>query len=526
MFKCVLTLILLITIFLIEGCSTTNQISKRSQLSDPIKTGTIYVFTKDSIIYEFKNYKITDTTLVGSGTKRKDGISNAYSGQLSLMDIKYIQAREFSFMKTLYAAGVCITFFRYSLSQLNVNEEFKINQHIYTYSPVGGGGGGGGSCPFIYSWDGRQYHLEAEAFGIGFGKALELKTSSVLPSLKEDDGKLKIRITNERPETHYFNSVELVAIESDKSATVILDAQNVPWPVYLPSSPISAYDCSNNNILNKISQKDHIYWETDWKDNNIFTNIEDTIEIKFELPKGPKSGSLIIHSINTHLINAVYSKVFGFLGDDYLAFINAIDNDPEMISLIKQWIEECTLKAYVLKNGRWEKLGIVYPEANETPFSRIVRFDFEDNDEETLQIRLISVKDVWKLDAVQIDWTEVKPLESLPVKLISAIGPNGENSISQIQFADANYLTLLPPQKLELTFLPKAPPKNKKITYALNVQGYLYEWLQEERSNSRALPVNFIFEDSKIDYLKSLLKHKEIFLPLIYSEWKKIQSIK
>ena len=82
---------------------------------------------------------------------------------------------------------------------------------VYPTSP-----GGGGSCPYIYSWDGNDYKLEGEAFGTALGRALETQTSIVLKDLKSSDNRLKLKLTNERPETHFFNDIKLVAIETDE----------------------------------------------------------------------------------------------------------------------------------------------------------------------------------------------------------------------------------------------------------------------------------------------------------------------
>ncbi len=81
----------------------------------------------------------------------------------------------------------------------------------------------GSSCPYIYSKTDTGYCLEAEAFGTALGRALEIETSSCLPALSFNEPDLQIRISNERLETQYINSVSLAVVTHPADAVVVLD---------------------------------------------------------------------------------------------------------------------------------------------------------------------------------------------------------------------------------------------------------------------------------------------------------------
>ena len=312
------------------GCAT-QEITRRSQLANPEETGVITVLTKDTTLYELENYHLTDSLLIGVGSSERAGTHASFSGELKLTDILYIQAHSTSFWKGLVETGVVVSFVGLAASYLGGNQGLSVaDSLVYT--------GGLGSCPFVYSWSGKQYILEAEVFGTSLGKALEVRTCSVLPSLRDDHSRLRVRLTNERPETHYFNSVNLLAAEMDSAATSIADVNNVIWPVYRAMPALAASDRSGRNILEKVRTRDQQYWESDL--SQISSDFEDVVELSFSKPSSVQEGSLIVHAINTNLSQVVFKNLFEFLGDQSLAFMHAVEHDPEMIATMRHWIEE------------------------------------------------------------------------------------------------------------------------------------------------------------------------------------------
>ena len=499
---------------LYNGCTTTEKITHRYQLANPVETGSITVLTKDTIQYELENYRLTDSLLIGKGTSEKSGRRLFFDGTIRISDIVYIQARGTSFWKGLLVAGAVGIFGITAISSLSGADQLYVKEII----------SGGSSCPYIYSWNGDRYVLDAEAFGIAFGKALEMNSCSVLPSLKEKDSLIKIKFANERPETHYINSIRLHAAEVDEGAMACIDAHNTLWPIYHPSPPIGAVDQSGNEILKKISSVDQIYWETNVTMISPLSNFEDVLDVSFANSSSGEKGSLIITAINTDFSATVFKNVFEFMGDQSLAFMYAVENDPEMINTLKQWTEESSLKAFFWDGEKWITIGTIHPEATVTPFSKLIRFTIGKFTGDTIKIRLTGLADVWKIDAVQMDWTPVKPLKSVPVQLVSAIDPGNKEVSSALAFPDNNYVTLLPPEEIELTFKSIIPSSGKKVVYAISAQGYLYEWMPDIRDRNISSQKILVPENQRIQYIKDLVQQRSLFLTPIYAEWAQLRK--
>jgi hypothetical protein len=514
--KVYLALVVCALLALYHGCTTTQEITRRSELANPEETGVITVLTKDTTLYELENYHLTDSLLIGIGSSERAGKHASFSGELRLTDILYIQAHSTSFWKGLVETGVVVSFVGLAASYLGGNQGLSEEDSlVYT--------GGLSSCPFVYSWNGKQYILEAEVFGTSLGKALEARTCSVLPSLGDDHSTLRARITNERPETHYINLAQLLAVETDSAATPIADANNVIWPVYHPMPAFAASDLSGRTILEKVRTRDQLYWESDL--SSITSDFKDVVELSFSKPSSVHEGSLIVQAINTNLSQVVFKYLFDFLGDQSLAFMYAVEHDPEMIATMRNWIEESSLEAFIWNGESWVRIGTVHPEANVAPFSRMIRFRTDNIKGDTVRIQLRSLTDVWKLDAVNVDWTPVQPLKTREAPLLSAVGPGKRDVSAALRKADSQYVVVLPPEQIELTFRSVPPSPGKKVSYALNAQGYLYEWVPEKKQEGGVALAKLIPKAEKIAYLKTLLKVKSLFLPPIYSECRQAKLV-
>ncbi len=507
--------IFIIAAFFVDGCSTQQSVTRRSQLRSPLELGPITVLTNDTTLFELTSYLPTDSTLVSSGFRIKGGEREQFSGSIDFRKISYIQARKTGFFQYV-GMGIAVgAFVVTAANSFGGSDALRVTPTEAIHSPATGGGE---SCPFIYSWSGDRYVLEAEAFATALGKSLEYTSSSMLPSLRERNSEFDIRITNERAETHYINSVSLTAFECEPGASVYLDAQNTAWPTYALQAPDRAVDHSNRNVLSQVVRRDETYWESDLSRTSPDSDLNDVLEFEFAKTSRSYEGTLVLHGINTQLSSMVFKHLFGFLGDQFLNFMYAVENDPELVNILRRWIDESSLKAFVWDEGRWQHIGRIQPEANAVPFSRVLRFKMK-KPEESVRIRIEMLTDVWRIDAALVDWSKVSPLSGTSVPLVSAKDSDGRNVIEMLTSSDQDYLMLLPPQHVDLRFRAQESLGGKKIVYALNTRGYLYEWMAEQPKSGTLLS-SVIPAGMKIPYLKKLLADKHLFLPPIYTDWK------
>jgi hypothetical protein len=489
--------------FVAAGCTVTKEFKTLDQLREAAPR-TVRVMTRDHAIYELTTYSALDSVLEGSGTRTANGTRSPFTGQLLSRDLVYIQARQGSFWRTTeVVSAVCFT--ASCLGSAAGGHGLQIHRT------------GGSSCPYVYAWDGEGYALQGEAFGTSFGKALEAGTTCLLPAAAARHGTLLLRLTNERPETHYVNRVGLLAFEAPAGSAVLLDNQNRAWPVTNPRPPIrSSPELSRKGGTSRTPEPGGSTQGAPYRDR---------FDLTFAHPKGAATASVIVHAVNTDLVYSTYELVFEYLGDQSLSFLDQVENDPQLIATLKDWIGECSLHMEIRRNGQWASAGTIAPEASVARFSRIVRIDDAGVAGDSIQVRLSSLADGWKIDAVEIDWTPVAPLEAHSLAMRSAVHSDGSSVAAPVGKADAGYATILPGERIDLSFDAYRPHGNNRTAYALEASGYLIEWPPESEAASPLSQLSASFGLDRVAIVNYLVRHREAFLPLVYEHWKQRRQV-
>ena len=463
---------------LAAGCAGTKEIKTFHDL-ESVSTETLRVMARDTTFYELTQFTVLDSALEGSGERIAKGVRSPYSGRLPYSDLVYIQARETGSGRTLYLlAAIGLT-----VAGLRAASE---NRGLSVY------GAGGGSCPYVYAWDGSRYALEGEAFGTSFGRALEATTTCMLPGARPQGDAVVVRLTNERPETHYVNSARLLAFETDGNSTVLVDDRDRAWPVTDPRPPI--------HPSRQASRGD---------------GFRDAYVVTLPRPGNGRTASVIVRAVNTDLVNNVYEMVFGYLGDQSLPFLHQIENDPQLLATMRDWIRECSLTVEVWRDGRWVSAGAIAPEASVAPFSRIVRIDATGIPGDSVRVRLSSLADGWRIDDVAVDWTPAVPLPARVMATRAAEHSETGSVMGDLRRADGSYAVLLPGQRIDLSFPALRPGPNRKVAYALEVRGFLYEWPPAAETAASLVPASL--GTDRLAVVNDLVRRRDVFLPLVYA---------
>ncbi|MFC2092711.1 hypothetical protein ACFLSV_02310 [Bacteroidota bacterium] len=120
------------------SCTTTYEVTRRSELDNPDDLGEITVRTKDEKEYELKYYVLKDSTLNCVGTVETDGLKKSFKGKLNLSDIKQIEATKTDWGKTILITGagsvVLLTSYIFWAKQ-----DDGLRNHVVVKYPSGGG---------------------------------------------------------------------------------------------------------------------------------------------------------------------------------------------------------------------------------------------------------------------------------------------------------------------------------------------------------------------------------------------------
>lgn len=259
------------------------------------------------------------------------------------------------------------------------------------------------------------------------------------------NGSLKVRVANERPETHLINSVQLFAADARETRSVVLDVNNVLWPVNSVTPPISARDHSGNDVLNDIRAIDVKYWQSDLANTTPFSGFHDQLEMVFDLASNASEATLLVRAINTELFTEVSRSVGTLLGDETLRFYQALEHDAQLQSSIRGWVNESSLAVEVWDGRAWKEVGRIQPAATAVAFSRAIRIPGLQNHSGPLSLRLSSLTDSWRIDAVLLDCSSVQPLALCPLSMTTVSASDGRDWRRAISKPDSEYALAFPP---------------------------------------------------------------------------------
>jgi hypothetical protein len=504
-----------------NGCGTSRKIASRIELQNISNEKPMTVYAEDHRTYELRHHALVDSVIRGTGTVSSAGKEARFDGTIPLTSIHAIETGSTNVLKGLAMMGMTALF----VAEVGKGNGAKRGMSAsgnttYHYPYTGGGGGGiGESCPYVYAWNGERYVLEAEPFGVGFGRALELTTMHLLPSARSENGTVRLRLTNERPETHYVNSLALYAIDLGREPGAVLDDQGRAWPLSRREAPATASDRTGRDILADVASADGQIWECDPSTLTPGSGYVDVLDLAFVRPRRASTGSLVLTGINTSISTAIFSYMCRVLGNQAPLLVHAMETDPELIRTLRSYLDDAALKASIWNGREWQEAGAFRPEATAIAFTRALRIRVPESAGDTVRIRLRGMADVWKLDALTMDWTQASALPMKRLQLLSAVGPQDLDMRGLLDQSDGRYAILLPPDRIELTY---APALGARVVYAVEGRGYLHEWIPRSATSGLVATVSWVPEERRLDFLKDLLlEHRDVALGPIYEEWRR-----
>jgi len=121
---------ILITAFL-ASCSSSYEVTRRSEFLEPESLGTLTVYTKSGKVYRLDKFSLQDSTVTGIGSLLKSNFSSIpFSGPINISDIKRIQSTQSEGGAVLLSIGIgaalLITFLAFLSKEKGMTNEVHI----------------------------------------------------------------------------------------------------------------------------------------------------------------------------------------------------------------------------------------------------------------------------------------------------------------------------------------------------------------------------------------------------------------
>jgi len=331
------------------------------------------------------------------------------------------------------------------------------------------------SCPFVYSWNGTRYVFDAEPYGGAIARGLEKDDYSELGQLQAEDGRYKLRVTNEVDETQMTNLTELWVVDHPAGTRVVPDIQGKLHTVSTPQELLAARDADGRDLLPWLRSTDRLIWEPP-SVPDASGSLQGDITMTFPKPADAKQVKLIVNAATGLWGSYMIKQMVALRGRDVGKFYLAVNHSQSARKALSDWeLREqlYQLKVYVEESTGWEVRGVLPGTGPFISKDRILPLDVSHVQGDQLHIRIHPPAGFWALNSFAVDYTADRPVSVQTVKPTSAQDLQGKNVLPELVSTDGRYLAM--PNigdTADLSFV--APPRKEGSERAvfLHSRGY------------------------------------------------------
>ncbi len=318
------------------------------------------------------------------------------------------------------------------------------------------------SCPFIYSWDGEEYVLDAEPFGAAASEGLKRTDWAEMTNLREADGKYRVRLANEQDETQYMDELKLVVVDHSPGIIVAPDLAGRVHTFSDPQPPIAAVDQAGRDILAFVAKNDPSFWLSPLEDRGPDGDGDFRDELTFEFPKpeGAKRAKLLTNLWTTQWGALSTRKFLELFGSSLPEQYEDIDRHGPTYFRLMNWIaseELFALKVWVETPGGWKVRGMITEGSPAITKDKAYVLDVSDAPGDVLRIKLRPPVNFWMVNYLGVDYGEDQPVHITEIAAESAVDHTGRDVRAELSATDSTYhVSPNPGERTELVFA--APP--------------------------------------------------------------------
>jgi len=333
------------------------------------------------------------------------------------------------------------------------------------------------SCPFVYSYDGEQYVLDAEPYGMALTEGLKRVDWVELSNLKEVDGKYRVLLANELDETQYTDELKLVTIDHAPGVKIAPDIGGRMHTFANPVAPAKAVDQKGRDILPFVAANDLVFWTCRLAEKTPDDSVmRDELVFEFPKPAGAKRAKLLANVWTTQWASRSARLFLELYGSSLPEAYADVDRRGPTYAKVLQWMaseEIATLKVWVETASGWKARSMIYGGAPVITKDKAYGLDVADVPGETLRIKLRPPVNCWMVNALAVDYGEDGPVETIEIAAETAVGPEGKDVREELAATDRTYLEApIRGERTMLTFAAPPPKPGLERTVFVKASGY------------------------------------------------------
>lgn len=334
------------------------------------------------------------------------------------------------------------------------------------------------SCPFVYSFDGREYVFDAEPYGGATCPGLQRTEWCRLEHLRPVGGQYRVRVTNEVNETQYTDEMKLVAVDHAPGTTIAADESGAVHTFARLRPPDRACDGAGRSILRRVAAADHLAWVTPEEelDPGMRSEMKDELTFEFAKPAEARSAKLLFTGCNTLWASHMLRSFLELRGSEMGAYYRMLGERGPFYQAMMAWrerVEMMWLQVKVETPSGWRPAATLVGGGPFVAESRAYLLDIGDIPGEVLRVRLTPPAGFWMIDQVAVDYSPDQPVRVIELPALLGTDSRGQDAPDVLAGTDGRYLVM--PQTGDEAFLAFTAPPLKpgcERTVLLKASGY------------------------------------------------------
>lgn len=371
------------------------------------------------------------------------------------------------------------------------------------------------SCPFVYSFDGARFVLDAEPFSGATMEAAQRSDFTRLEHLREVDGTYRLRVANELPEVEYLDELKLLVVDHPPGTKVAPDPFGGLHVLETAKEPVAARDLSGADVRDLVSGEDGQPWLASpfGHDPDSVAVARDGLVLEFERPRSATHARVSVRARGTPGGPALVRRFLSLHGSDLEAWYERVASDWALQRELDRLQLEAVPMIRVWDGHGWRPAGYVtaaLPTA--VASTQAVSVDLRDIPGDRLRLRIDGLPGTWSIDAVAADFGEERP-DALRVTVLDVREARRVRDQAEVRAAlraaDRTRHAMTRGDVVELAFdaPPKASPSDR--SFVLKATGYYRLVLDARGDPQTALLEELIHEPGALGRYAVALAREE-----------------
>jgi hypothetical protein len=301
-------------------------------------------------------------------------------------------------------------------------------------------------CPYIYSFNGSNYVLDAEPLGGAICEGLERTDVSRLENLKSVDGKFKILVKNVNDEQQRIDAMKFVNVKHSSEENVSPDFNRKFYKYKSTVKPITVTNEEGTDITKFFLNNDNVKWLNGLPvdSTGISKNPKETITLKFPKPKNAKNAMLLINGGASYFGSNMIKEVLDLKGnkiDEWYKSIYPDSDEQKKLFYAMHRDETYYMDIKIAEGNALRNTGIMKSNGPMVDEDVLYPVSLQNHNSDFVEIVLTPQRNFWKFDCINIiyDYDEVSSSDIESLDITYAKDNNNNDEIDKLSSADKNY---------------------------------------------------------------------------------------